>query len=75
MLVRMNGRMPKAGSLAVLAHLVPKRNSIGPISIIAGRPLMMRYIVMMSTHPTVISPRMRKIKCIRSSIRRFGLAL
>ena len=37
-LVRINGRIPKLGSLAVLFHTVPNRKSAGPISKMAGRP-------------------------------------
>ena len=56
----MKGRMPNSGSLAVEAHLVPKRKSLRPISRMAGRPEMMRYTVMNSTKATATSPHRKK---------------
>ena len=37
-LVKINGKMPKAGSCAVEAHFLPNRKLINPISLIAGIP-------------------------------------
>ena len=60
-LVRIKGRMPNLGSAAVEAHSLPNRNFTSPISLMAGMPEIIRYTVMSSTHPTVISPSRRKM--------------
>ena len=36
--VKINGKIPNCGLAAVDAHLVPKRKSTRPISLMAGRP-------------------------------------
>ena len=41
--VRINGMIPKYGSDAVDAHLVPKIKSVKPILKMAGTPLISRY--------------------------------
>ena len=48
--------MPNFGGSAVGIHFVPKRNSVRPISFIAGTPDMIKNIVITTTDPTARDP-------------------
>ena len=63
-LVRINGRIPNLGFSAVDAHSFPDRNSINPISLMAGNPEIIRYTVMTNTQAMVITPQSKKTPCI-----------
>ena len=52
------------GSEAVDAQVFPRRNSLSPISFMAGSPEIIRYTVIKSTDPTVTIPKTKNMPWI-----------